>query len=259
MLYMVRTGYKFGICYISGGTPGARGGLPGSWEKAMELKSNLNAASFPFLRGGQDPKHTIRMLVSSLFSTEEAYIPPSNVFLYPSGTKAIYDVCRTLRTSFAVKVPVSFSRFQKRNTDVPLKYTVAFGVNIDTFNTLTVTGNGIHPMDHTKYFEQGSEEELDEFETQLKTWEQGSHEHQLKDGELGNKCLALFCEFPGTKMLSSPNMKRIRDLANRYGFIVVCDDTLGTSVNIDVLPCADIIVTSLTKLFSGQCNVMGGT
>lgn len=75
----------------------------------------------------------------------------------------------------------------------------------------------------------------------------------------GSEYLVLFCEVPGGPFLRTPDLKRIRRLANKYGFVVVCDDTLGTSVNIDLLPYADIIVTSLGKLFSGQCNVMGGT
>jgi cystathionine gamma-synthase len=37
-----------------------------------------------------------------------------------------------------------------------------------------------------------------------------------------------------------------------------CDETIGTFVGVDVLPYVDIVVTSLTKLFSGGSNVMGG-
>ena len=54
-------------------------------------------------------------------------------------------------------------------------------------------------------------------------------------------------------------MKYIRRLADQYDFVVVCDDTVGTSVNCDFLPYADVVVTSLTKMFSGKCNAMGGT
>jgi cystathionine gamma-synthase len=50
----------------------------------------------------------------------------------------------------------------------------------------------------------------------------------------------------------------VRALADEYDFVVVCDDTVGTSVNIDILPWVDVLVTSMTKLFSGACNVMGG-
>lgn len=40
---------------------------------------------------------------------------------------------------------------------------------------------------------------------------------------------------------------------------MVIDDTIGSFANIDVLPVADIVVTSLTKSFSGYADVMGGS
>jgi len=70
--------------------------------------------------------------------------------------------------------------------------------------------------------------------------------------------LGLFCEFPSNPLLKCSNMKRIRDLADKYGFPIVIDDTLGNFFNIDALSYADIIVSSLTKVFSGDSNVMGG-
>lgn len=53
-------------------------------------------------------------------------------------------------------------------------------------------------------------------------------------------------------------MQRIRTLADKYDFVVVCDDTVGTAVNVNVISYVDVLFTSLTKLFSGGCNVMGG-
>jgi len=40
---------------------------------------------------------------------------------------------------------------------------------------------------------------------------------------------------------------------------VVVDESVGNFINIDVLPYADIVVSSLTKIFSGDSNVMGGS
>ena len=70
---------------------------------------------------------------------------------------------------------------------------------------------------------------------------------------------ALYIEFPGNPLLGSPNLIRIHALARRYGFAIILDDTIATSVNLDLLPYADVICTSLTKMFSGACNVMGGS
>lgn len=53
-------------------------------------------------------------------------------------------------------------------------------------------------------------------------------------------------------------MKRIHKLANEYDLIIVVDETVGNFVNVHVLSYVDIICTSLSKIFSGACNVMGG-
>jgi cystathionine gamma-synthase len=53
-------------------------------------------------------------------------------------------------------------------------------------------------------------------------------------------------------------MRRVRDLADKYDFLFVIDDTIGSAANIDVTDVADIIVTSLTKNFSGYADVLGG-
>jgi cystathionine gamma-synthase len=89
----------------------------------------------------------------------------------------------------------------------------------------------------------GSSEELDELEKRL---------------EGGERFLALFTEFPTNPLLRSPDLERIRTLADKYDFAVVIDETIGNFLNVNVLPYADIVVSSLTKVFSGDSNVMGG-
>jgi cystathionine gamma-synthase len=71
--------------------------------------------------------------------------------------------------------------------------------------------------------------------------------------------LALFCEFAGNPLLSSPDLVRIRQLADQYGFLLVVDETIGNFINVEVLPYSDIVVSSLTKVFSGDANCMGGS
>lgn len=74
----------------------------------------------------------------------------------------------------------------------------------------------------------------------------------------GQRFLALFCEFPSNPLLASPDLCRIRSLANCFDFAVIIDETIGNFLNVHVLPFADVVVSSLTKVFSGDCNVMGG-
>ncbi|MFM8364217.1 MAG: PLP-dependent transferase, partial [Verrucomicrobiota bacterium] len=48
-------------------------------------------------------------------------------------------------------------------------------------------------------------------------------------------------------------------LAHRHGIPMMVDDTIGTAFNVDVLPHADLIATSLTKAVSGEGDVMAGS
>lgn len=70
--------------------------------------------------------------------------------------------------------------------------------------------------------------------------------------------LSLFTEFPSNPLLRSADLPRLRKLADKYDFLIVVDDTLGNFVNVEVLPYADIVVSSLSKIFSGDANVLGG-
>lgn len=76
--------------------------------------------------------------------------------------------------------------------------------------------------------------------------------------ESGEKVQGLFCEFPSNPLLKAPNLLRIRVLADKFHFAVVVDETIGNFINVNVLPYADVVVSSLTKVFSGASNVMGG-
>jgi cystathionine gamma-synthase len=70
--------------------------------------------------------------------------------------------------------------------------------------------------------------------------------------------LALYTEFPSNPLLRSANLERLRALADKYDFLIVIDDTIGNFCNVKALPYADIMVSSLSKIFSGEANVLGG-
>lgn len=94
-----------------------------------------------------------------------------------------------------------------------------------------------------KFYGNGTPEDLDDLE------------HCLEGGE---RFLALFCEFPSNPLLRTPDLARIRVLADKYDFAIVVDETIGNFLNVHVLPHVDVLVSSLTKIFSGDSNVMGG-
>ncbi|KAJ2974527.1 hypothetical protein NUW58_g8632 [Xylaria curta] len=77
--------------------------------------------------------------------------------------------------------------------------------------------------------------------------------------EEGGKCAYVFTEFPSNPILVSVNLERLRRLADKYHFFLVVDDTCASFANIDLLGVADVIITSLTKAFSGYADVMAGS
>lgn len=144
-----------------------------------------------------------------------------DIYLYPCGMNSIFNIHRMMLQFRA-----------------PLK-SISFGFPyVDTLKILQKFGPGC------LFYGNGSSEDLDDLESRLKA---------------GERYLALFCEFPGNPMLKCPDLKRIRTLADTYDFAVVVDETIGNFINVHVLPYADVVVSSLTKIFSGECNVMGGS
>lgn len=115
----------------------------------------------------------------------------------------------------------------------------------DTLKILQKWGPGCH------FFGHGTTPDLDSLESLLaRIGTEGTAEEP--------PITALFCEFPSNPLLRSADLKRIRELADQYGFIFVVDETVGNFVNVEVASWADVVVSSLTKVFSGETNVMGG-
>ncbi|KAH6648601.1 cystathionine gamma-synthase [Truncatella angustata] len=77
--------------------------------------------------------------------------------------------------------------------------------------------------------------------------------------EQGGKCSYVFTEFPSNPILVSVDLLRLRKLADKYGFWIAVDDTVGSFCNIDVLPVADVIITSLSKSMSGYADLLAGS
>lgn len=69
---------------------------------------------------------------------------------------------------------------------------------------------------------------------------------------------AIVCEFPGNPLLTGCSLPKLADLAHAHGVPLLIDDTAATYANVNVFPHADLVVTSLTKAFSGEGDVMAG-
>lgn len=147
-----------------------------------------------------------------------------DVYLYQTGMAAIYWVHRYLLNQYASS-------------------SVLFGFAFhSTIHVLEDFGPGV------EFLGLASQEELDVLEQHLAT-----------QSTQGKKVQAIWAEFPSNPLLTSPDLGRLRELADKYEALLVIDDTIGSFCSVDVLGAADIIVSSLTKSFSGYADVMAAS
>ncbi len=69
---------------------------------------------------------------------------------------------------------------------------------------------------------------------------------------------AVVVELPSNPMLQCVDLIQLSALAHDRGVMVIADDTIGSGLNIDALPYADLVFSSLTKSFAGRGDVMAG-
>eukprot|EP00730_Choanoeca_flexa_P016907 TRINITY_DN8073_c0_g1_i1.p1 TRINITY_DN8073_c0_g1~~TRINITY_DN8073_c0_g1_i1.p1 ORF type:complete len:940 (+),score=250.13 TRINITY_DN8073_c0_g1_i1:191-3010(+) len=215
--------------------PRAAAGLAKSyWQHMGELVSSrwahhvLNhlegdAQPFAVTQGHTDARQQLRKRIAQLAEQEA-----SDVFCYQSGMAAISSCTRVLVQS-AAKSP----RAGAKAVVLGFPY-------LDTLKQLQ------HP--HL-----------------------GPGAHFIPDGDIRKleaiaaqePVLAVYIEVPSNPLLKTVDVTELRKVADQYNFPIVADDSIGNFCNIDVLnkpdAYADILVSSLTKTFSGRGNVMGGS
>ncbi|KAK0111239.1 hypothetical protein ONS95_001612 [Cadophora gregata] len=160
-------------------------------------------------------------------SPRKALIKAEDVYLFQTGMASIYTVHQFLLSKFnALSVLFGF----------------AFHSTPHIFEEFG--GPGL------KFFGLGNANELVELEKFLK-----------EEKTEGRKIQALWTEFPANPLLMTPDITRLRELATEYNFVLIVDDTVGSFCNVDLLGAggADIVVSSLTKSFSGYADVMGAS
>jgi len=81
---------------------------------------------------------------------------------------------------------------------------------------------------------------------------------RLESDLVKTRISGLFCEFPTNPLLTSVDLRKLRERADEHGFPVIIDETLGACINQNTLPVSDVTAISLTKFFSGTSDVMGG-
>ncbi|KAJ2720362.1 Cystathionine gamma-synthase [Coemansia sp. Benny D115] len=182
-------------------------------------------------------KAALRRRIAGALSEEEqkqgaqvergvAGLSEHDVYLVPTGMGAVFHAHQALlRTGNGKSVCFGFP------------YT-------DTLKILQKFGPGAY------FLGQGEGQDYDELERIL--------EHHSTSPE-EDPILAIFTECPSNPLLKTANLPRLRKLADQYGAALVVDETIGSFANVDVLSWADVVVSSLTKVFSGDSNVMGGS
>ncbi|GEQ67071.1 hypothetical protein JCM33374_g734 [Metschnikowia sp. JCM 33374] len=161
--------------------------------------------------------------VGQIDTKRSSAISEDDVYLYPTGMTSIFH---------AHQAVLGISKVPKKSICFGFPY-------VDTLSILRKFGPGC------LFYGNGDDESLDEIE-------KGLASGKIDIG-------GFFCECPSNPLLKTPNLKRVRALADKYNFVVAIDETVGNFLNVSVLAYADMIVSSLTKIFSGDSNVMGGS
>ncbi|OHE96504.1 cystathionine gamma-synthase [Colletotrichum orchidophilum] len=155
----------------------------------------------------------------------EKKVDTSDVYLFQSGMAAIYNVHQHLQ----------------RLAQTAERKSIILGVSFyETKHVIKKYGTGL------KFFPSV---------TDTTALEAFLREEQAQ----GRPVLSLWTEYPSNPLLSVPDFVHLRKLADELNFVLVVDDTIGGVCNIDALAVADVVVTSLTKTFSGHADVMGGS
>ncbi|GJJ69601.1 hypothetical protein EMPS_01948 [Entomortierella parvispora] len=168
--------------------------------------------------------------VRSNWNGASEYVTEDDVYLYPTGMSAIYNAHRIALTLFPERKSICFG----------FPYT-------DSLKVLQKFGPGCYFYGH------GEDADIEILEKEILEKTLG------EDVKEEDKIVALLCEFPSNPLLKSANLVRLGELADKYGFMIIVDETLGNFVNVRILEYADIVVSSLSKIFSGDSNVMGGS
>jgi cystathionine gamma-synthase len=168
-------------------------------------------------------KRVADLLARAPINPDKALPTSDDVYLSASGMAALYHVNQSLL------------RF-RRDDIVMLGFPYELSIKM-----IEMIGVPYH------LYSYGLDKDIDNLEALL-----------IERAKEGRKIQSVWCECPNNPVLRTPDMHRVRALADKYDFLFVVDDTIGSAANIDVTDVADIIATSLTKNFSGYADVLGG-
>lgn len=194
------------------------------WQHAGEIIPSRQAAALLEGRAAVDGTHEKQLLRERVAKLQGC--SAEDVYLFPSGMAAVFTAYRL------------FQRLRPESRSIQFGF--PYVDNLKVQQRLS----RVRPVEQAcSFFPRGRESDIDEVARLAGT----------------ESLLGLFVELPGNPLLGSPNVARLSDLSLRHDFPLLIDDTLAACVNLDTLPVADVVATSLTKYFSGAGNVLAGS
>ncbi|MBC7816708.1 MAG: PLP-dependent transferase [Planctomycetaceae bacterium] len=199
------------------------------WQHAGEIVPSRQAArlldgnvsSAESVLDGVREKRLIRERVAELQGCSA-----DDVYLFPSGMAAIFTAYRLFQGLRPEARSIQFGFPYVDNLKVQQRL------------------SRVRPVERAvSFFPRGTESDIDE----------------VARLAVAEPLLGLVVELPGNPLLGSPNVARLSELSLQHDFPLLIDDTLAACVNLDTLPVADVVATSLTKYFSGAGNVLAGS
>jgi Cystathionine beta-lyases/cystathionine gamma-synthases len=76
--------------------------------------------------------------------------------------------------------------------------------------------------------------------------------------EKGDRIAGIFAEIPTNPLVQTPDVPAISALARRHGAALILDPSITGVFNLDVLPHADVVVSSLTKYTASEGDLTAG-
>lgn len=200
-------------------TPEGAGALRAYWQHAGLIVSSRQAEAH--LAGKSVNPSAAEFVRASLRRQLAGFYRcgADDVFLYPTGMAAIFDVLRAV------------------NAWKPARATAQLGFPyVDSLKVQQQFGAGV------VFIPCSSGVGLEAVQTQLEK----------------QPLAACFTELPGNPLLECLDLTKLAPWLRAREIPLVVDDVVATPINVNLDAHADVIVTSLTKYFAGTGDVMGG-
>eukprot|EP00559_Dactyliosolen_fragilissimus_P004030 CAMPEP_0184859360 /NCGR_PEP_ID=MMETSP0580-20130426/4369_1 /TAXON_ID=1118495 /ORGANISM="Dactyliosolen fragilissimus" /LENGTH=871 /DNA_ID=CAMNT_0027355957 /DNA_START=48 /DNA_END=2664 /DNA_ORIENTATION=+ len=232
--------------------------------------SKISATSTPHDdKANKDSDMSIKERIASITCTS-----PRDIFLTPSGMASIYSTIRSARRRklFAEMSRIGSSSLVGQQNFGKDAFGTSGGGSAVVFgfpylDTLKMCSRPEIVPDGVQFFGHGNSSDLNKLESFLEQRRKHLGNQNNHNYDKGKSCGSdanvsiLLTEYPSNPLLNCPNLHTLRQLANEYDFALVVDDTIGNFANLDLLSqgYADVLCTSLTKLFNGRGDAIAGS